>query len=100
MTGVSDISCRICYKKHSVGIGLLEFRSKYGFFDAAANAMAMIWLHPSNHPNDKEAQPAENITRESTRKSAATEQAEPTAMPKSMELNAQGTSEGFSQQLL
>ena len=73
-------------------------RSKYGLFDEALSAMAMVCEHPGSHGNVSDAQPAENSTRVSIRRSAATEQAEPMAMPTSMELRAHGFCAGFCPQ--
>ena len=71
-------------------------RAKNGFLEDALRAMAMICEQPSSQPKSAAVHPAENMTRVSTRKSAAIEQAEPTAIPTSIELMAQGVSSGFS----
>ena len=70
---------------------VLGFRSKNGFLDDALTGMAYTWVHPSSQSSCWAARPAENITRVSTRWSAATEQAEPMAIPTSTLLMAQGT---------
>lgn len=49
-----------------------------------------------SHPNCNDDHPAENITRVSTRASAAAAHADPTAIPTSMLLMAQGFPTGFS----
>ena len=72
------------------------FLSKNGFLDDALTGIANTCLHPSRMFNRWAASPAENITRVSTRWSAAVAQAEPMAMPTSTLLMAQGTPEDRS----
>ena len=67
------------------------FRSKNGFLEDALTGMAITILQSFSQFRRCAASPAENITRVSTRKSAAVAQAEPMAIPTSMLFSAQGT---------
>ena len=81
---------------YSVFFGL---RSKNGFLLDALTGMAKTCRHPSSMFSRWAAKPAENITRVSTRWSAAVEQAEPMAIPTSTLFKAQGTPSGRSAQV-
>lgn len=72
---------------HLFSLGL---RSKNGFLEEALIGMAMHCRQSFSRPNFSTAHPAENMTLQSTLKSAALAQAEPMAIPTSMELMAHG----------
>ena len=74
-------------------------RSKNGFLDDALTGMANTAAQSFSHPNCWAAKPAENMTRVSTRKSAAVAQADPTAMPTSIVFRAQGMPSGREAQV-
>ena len=78
-----NATCYLCY--------LLDLRSKNGFLEEALTGIAITWRHPFNQSRRWAANPAENITRVSTRRSAAVAHAEPIAIPTSILFNAQGT---------
>ena len=73
-------------------VSCLGFRSKNGFLEDALTGIAITILQSFSQFRRCAASPAENMTRVSTRISAAVAQAEPMAMPTSMLFNAQGTS--------
>jgi hypothetical protein len=76
-----------------------DYRSKKGFFDELLNGMQKYCLQSSSRFMRCAATPAENITRQSMRLSAAVATAEPMAMPTSTLLIAQGASFGLSPQV-
>ena len=69
----------------------LGFLSKNGFLEEALTGMANTVLQSFSQFIRCAASPAENITRVSTRMSAAVAQAEPTAIPTSTVFKAHGT---------
>ena len=96
---VSNRSNYFFVSAFSVFFAAGDLRSKKGFFDETDIGMAnTISASPSSRMR-RAAQPAENITRVSTRISVAAAQADPIAIPTSTPFIMQGACAGFAAQV-